>query len=109
MTAQCPGPIRLFDVEPDTRSRVVYLVIGHDARQVATAVDLAAAVFIAASNARSGQPVWVSSPDRWACAITRTATGFTTEQAVTPTAAPLDAISRVLALIPTIPTTGDIS
>ena len=109
MTAtMCPGPVRLFDVEPVERSRVVYQVIGLDARQVATATDLMAAVVVAAArSAASGQPVWVSSPDRWACQITHTADGWIAEQTVTPGAAPLDAIRRVLARITIPTTTGD--
>ena len=103
---ECPGPVRLFDVEPG-RARIVYQIIAMDARQVATATDLTAAVVIAAAcTADSRQPVWVSSPDRWACQITRTGDGFAAQQTVTPGAAPIDAITRVLALI-TIQTTGD--
>lgn len=108
MTAiMCPGPVRLFDVEPGERSRIVYQVIGSDARQVATATDLTAAVVIAATcSAKSRQLVWVLSPDRWACQITRTGDGWIAEQTVTSAAAPLDAITRVLALI-TIQTSGE--
>jgi hypothetical protein len=105
---ECPGPVRLFAVEPDSTSRRVYRVIGHDARQIASTVDLAAAVVIAAtSSARSGHRVWVSSPDLWACAITHTTDGFLTEPEVTQIASPLDAIGRVLALITIPTTTGD--
>jgi hypothetical protein len=103
---ECPGPVRLFAIEPDRTSRRVYRVIGHDASQIATTVDLAAAVVIAAtSSARSGHRVWVSSPDLWA--ITHTTDGFLTEPAVTAIASPLDAIGRVLAMIAIPTTTGE--
>jgi hypothetical protein len=105
----CPGPVRLFTVEPDITLRVIYRVIGRGARQIATAADLTTAVVIAATTAAgSGEQVWVSSPDRWACCITRTTEGFVADQEVTAVPAPLDAIRRVLALI-TITPTGDIS
>jgi hypothetical protein len=105
----CPGPVRLFSIEPDDRIRVTYRVIGHDAREIATGHDLTVAVVIAATTSIStARPVWVSSPDRWACCITRTTEGFVADQEVTAVAAPLDAIRRVLALI-TITPTGDIS
>lgn len=109
MTAiMCPGPVRLFDVEPGDRSRIVYRVVASDVREIASARKLAAAVAVAATySAETERTAWVSSPDRWACQITRTDAGWNAEQTGNTGAAPLDAIRRVLARITIPTTTGD--
>jgi hypothetical protein len=109
MTAtMCPGPVRMFDVEPGDRDRIVYRVVACDVGEIATARKLAAAVAVAATySAETERTVWVCSPDRWACQITHTGDGWIAEQTGTTGAAPLDAIRRVLARIAIPTTTGD--
>ncbi len=96
-----PGPVRLFPVDPAPGGRVD--VIGADGAVVAHASGLAAAVIAAAATARARhQPVWLVAPDRWSAHLQPTAYGLAVDG---DRAAPLDAISRVLAHLPTLETT----
>ena len=91
-SAVVPGQRRLFAVAPTDSARLE--VLSADGRVLVRTSDLAAAVIAAASDAVGG---WVVAPERWSARVTADGCVW---QVTADSGAPVNAIHRVLALIP---------